>query len=232
MTLNKRALVAIFPVILLGYTLAAAVAYQGQRASLIGLDKARLAQQVYELQTALTTYRTFDNGLLNVIRNSNALALFINETNDVYRSEALGVGLQESVQSLSSGAVRFVSCAIFRPDHTLIYYYDSSEDPFAGLDARQIAFAGRAFSSSAMITSGYIAEPGGVSLMAISGFVSGAAGAEPVPSQKGSAFMIQIAVRPTRFEQLRTTLEGEYDTRSSSRKTLSKPVPASPSPSS
>src|ERR1700712_3434912 len=120
MTLDKRALIVLFPVILLGYALATLVGHQVYRSSLIGLDQARMSQQVHELQSAFTTYDAFDAGLLNVMRNSNALLQFINETDDVYRSEALGVGLQESVQSLSRGAVTFVSCAIFQPDHKLI----------------------------------------------------------------------------------------------------------------
>ncbi len=213
MTLNKRALVVLLPVILLGYAVAAFVGYQVQKASLIGLDKARLAEQLSELQSTFAGYKAFDTGLLDVIRNSSSLLLFINETNDAYRSEALGVGLQESVRSLSSGAVTFVSCAIFQPDHKLIYYYDSSKDPFAGLSDGQLAFAGRAFSGGAVKTSGYITEAGGGSLIVISGFVSSASGAEPVPSQKGGAFMIQIAVRPTRFEQLRMRMEREYGAR-------------------
>ena len=213
MTLNKRALVAIFPVILLGYALAAVTAYQSNRASLIGLDKARLAAQVYELQSSFTAYTAFDAGLLNVIRNSNALLLFMHETDDAYRSEALGVSLQESVHALSSGTVKFVSCAIFQPDRKLTYYYDSSRDPFAGLSPSQHAFALHAFEGTAMRASDYVAEPGQTSLVLLSDFVSRSVAAEPLPSQKQSAFMIQIAVRPVHFDQLRSKLEAEYATR-------------------
>ena len=213
MTLNKRALTAIFPVILLGYALTAAIAYQSHRASLIGLDRAKLTQQVYELQSSFATYTSFNAGLLNVIHTSSALLLFIHETDDVYRSEALGVSLQESVHALSSKTVKFVSCAIFQPDHKLAYYYDSSEDPFAGLSPRQFAFAHDAFAGSAMRATGYMKEPGGTSLLLISGFVSGNVAAEPLSSQKGSAFMIQIAVRPTHFDELKAKLEAEYGTK-------------------
>ncbi len=212
MTLNKRALVAIFPVILLGYALAAVTAYQNNRTALIGLEQARLAEQVYELQSSYATYTAFDAGLLNVIRTSNALLLFMHETDDAYRSEALGVSLQASVHALSSGTVKFVSCAIFQPDRKLTYYYDSSRDPFAGLSPSQHAFALRAFAGTAMRTSDYVAEPGETALVLLSGFVSRVA-AEPLPSQKQSAFMIQIAVRPMHFDQLRARLETEYATR-------------------
>lgn len=213
MTLNRRALVAIFPVVLLGYILAAGVTYRNHRNSLISLDRARLAEQLYELQSAFTRYKAFNLGLLNVMRNSNALLLFMHNDGDAYRSEALGIGLQDSVHSMSNGAVQFVSCAIFRPDHTLTYYYDSGQDPFAGLSAQQDAFALQAFAGNATTASGYLADSGTIALVVTAGFVSGAVAVEPLPSQKRSAFMIQIAVRPIQFETLRTGLEIEYGAR-------------------
>lgn len=213
MTLNKRALIAIFPVILLGYILSATITYQNRRDLLISLDKAKLAEQLYKLQSAFIRYKAFDLGLLNVIRDSNALLLFMHEDRDAYRGEALGIGLQDSVRSMSDGAVQFVSCAIFRPDHTLSYYYDNGQDPFAGLSAQQNAFALRSFAGTATTVSGYLLDPGTVALMVTAGFVSGEVAAEPLPSQKGSAFMIQIAVRPIQFEALRTELETEYGAR-------------------
>lgn len=213
MTLSKRAAVAIFPVILLGYALAAATTYQNHKVSLIGFDRAKLIEQIYKLQSTFTAYKAFDLGLLNVIRDSNALLLFMHETDDGYRSDALGIGLQDSVQSMSSGSVEFVSCAIFRPDHALAYYYDSSHDPFAGLSALQLSFAKQTFSGTTTTAPAYLTQTSNGSLIVTAGFVSGPIAAEPLPSQKKSAFLIQIAVRPVEFEALKARLEAEYDAR-------------------
>ena len=52
MTLGKRALLVIFPVILIVQLLAATMAYMTQRASLLGLEQARLAQRLSALKSA------------------------------------------------------------------------------------------------------------------------------------------------------------------------------------
>jgi len=76
MTLGKRTLLVIFPVILIIQLVASTTAYLTQRASLLGLEQARLEQQLSVLTSAYLDYEAFNRSVLYSIMDSEALLLF------------------------------------------------------------------------------------------------------------------------------------------------------------
>ena len=91
MRLGKRALLVIFPVILIVQLLAATTAYMTQRASLLGLEQARLAQRLSALKSAFLDYQAFNRSALYSITDSEALLLFLRESDTAYRNDTLGL---------------------------------------------------------------------------------------------------------------------------------------------
>ena len=77
MTLGKRTLLVIFPVILIIQLVASTTAYLTQRASLLGLEQARLEQQLSALTSAYLDYEAFNRSVLYSIMDSEALLLFL-----------------------------------------------------------------------------------------------------------------------------------------------------------
>ncbi|GBQ25944.1 diguanylate cyclase [Gluconacetobacter azotocaptans] len=213
MTLNKRAFSLIFPIVLLGYVLAGGLAYYGYRAAVIGLQKARLDQEVFQLKSSYADYLSLGSRLLYVVRNSNAFLLFLNETDETYRTRALAVGIQDSLQSLDPRDDTFVSCSIFQPDGRLVFHSDNGQDPFSTAGERQRAFARAVIADEAPTRSALIVENDGLSYLLMSSLVQARTARQPVLSQREQAVLLQIAIRPVHFQALRTGLEAEYRTR-------------------
>ena len=101
MTLGKRALSLIFPVVLAGYVLAACLIYYVQSSSILGLERARLWQQMGLLTALFQNEVTQNRSLVYSLVEGGAVRLFVNEPDASYRNTALGVRLQQSITSLS-----------------------------------------------------------------------------------------------------------------------------------
>ena len=141
MTLGKRALSLIFPVVLAGYVLAASLIYYVQSSSILGLERARLWQQMGLLTAVFQNEATQNRSFIYSLVEGGAVRLFVNEPDAAYRSNALGVRLQQSITSLSDDRQKFISVAIIRPPLTVDYYFEDSDDPFAEITPQQITHA-------------------------------------------------------------------------------------------
>ncbi|AHL73833.1 c-di-GMP phosphodiesterase [Stutzerimonas stutzeri] len=210
MTLGKRALLVIFPVILIIQLLAATAAYLTQRSSLLGLEKARLAQQLSALKSAYLDYEAFNRSVLYSIIDSEALQLFLRESDTAYRNETLGLRIQQSIRSLSTSQLSFVSFAIVQPDGTVAYYFESSLSPFATINARQQQLVQDARHTANTGAMNYLDGADDGPLLLHTDFLLSASSSRPLPSQRGEAFALQLAVRPERFLALKKKLEKEY----------------------
>ncbi len=210
MTLGKRALLVIFPVILIIQLLAATTAYLTQRASLLGLEQARLTQQLSALKSAYMDYEAFSRSVLYSIIDSQALRLFLRESNTAYRNETLGLRIQQSIRSLSTSRLSFVSFAIVQPDGAVAYYFESSLSPFATINTRQqqVILDARRETDPGEMT--YLADADGGPLLLNTDFLLSASNSRPLPSQREAAFALQLAVRPERLLSLKQRLEQEY----------------------
>ncbi|HAW22299.1 MAG TPA: GGDEF-domain containing protein, partial [Pseudomonas sp.] len=210
MTLGKRALLVIFPVILIVQLLAATMAYMTQRASLLGLEQARLAQRLSALKSAYLDYQAFNRSALYSITDSEALLAFLRESDIAYRNETLGLRIQQSIRSLSSARLSFVSFAIVEPDGDVAYYFESSLSPFASMNATQqriVSEAKQAANTDEMV---YVENAEGGPLLLATDFILPASATRPLPSQREEAFTLQLAVRPEQFIALKNQLEADY----------------------
>lgn len=210
MTLGKRALLVIFPVILIIQLVAASTAYLTQRAALLGLEQARLAQQLSVLKSAYMDYEAFSRSVLYSIIDSEALLLFLRESNTAYRNETLGLRIQQSIRSLSTSGLSFVSFAIVQPDGEVAYYFESSLSPFATINARQQQAVRDARQAVGTGEISYLTDTNSGPLLLDTDFILPASGSQPLPSQRAEAFAVQLAVRPERFVALKERLEQEY----------------------
>jgi diguanylate cyclase (GGDEF)-like protein len=209
MTLGKRALLVIFPVILIIQLVAATTAYMTQRASLLGLEQARLAQQLSALKSAYLNYEAFNRSVLYSIIDSEALQMFLRESNTAFRNETLGLRIQQSIRSLSTAKLSFVSFAIVQPDGEPAYYFENSFSPFASMSAAQQQIISEAQQPTADHQMVY-AEVEDGPLLLDTDFILPATYSRPLPSQRAQAFAVQLAVRPERFIEIKHALEQEY----------------------
>ncbi|WP_377292313.1 putative bifunctional diguanylate cyclase/phosphodiesterase [Rhizobium sp. SG2393] len=210
MTLIKRTSLLIFPVVLLGYAVAALLVYLVESKAVRDLQEAKLAQQLDHLaalfDSDLNQSRTFLYGLAD----SSALRLFIEEQNEGYRSAALGVRLQQSVKSLTSDPRKFVSFALLKPDLTLSYYFENSDDPFATIGASQRENARQLQDGSDVMSWSFVEGEGQRPLIIYSQFIDPSTLNPPIASAKSRSMLLQSAIKPELFLQMRDELEREY----------------------
>src|SRR3546814_653057 len=199
MTLGKRTLLVIFPVILIIQLVASTSAYLTQRASLLGLEQARLEQQLSALTSAYLDYEAFNRSVLYSIMDSEALLLFLRESDTDFRNDTLGLRIQQSIRSLSNTELTFVSLAVVQPDSRPAYYFESSLSPFASMNASQQRIVSEARRSSASGNTLYVEQADDDTLLMNHAFILHASSTRPLPSQPPEAFALQLAVLPERF---------------------------------
>ena len=210
MTLGKRTLLVIFPVILIIQLLAATAAYMTQRNALLGLEQARLAQQLSALRSAYLDYEAFNRSVLYSIIDSEALAQFLHEANKGYRNDTLGLRVQQSIRLLSTARLSFVSFAIVEPGGSVAYYFESSLSPFASMNATQQRIVREARQDSTSREMIYVENAEGGPLLLATDFILPASVSRPLPSQREEAFTLLLAARPEQFIALKRELEAEY----------------------
>jgi diguanylate cyclase (GGDEF)-like protein len=209
-TLGKRALSLIFPVVLTGYVLAASLIYIVQSSSILGLERARLWQQMGLLTALFQNEVTQNRSLIYSLVAGDAVRLYVNEPDASYRNTALGVRLQHSITSLSDDRKKFISVAIIRPPLTVDYYYEDSDDPFAQITPQQLDHARRMFESPRLSAWSYLGVADADPLIVHSEFIDPLTFNRPVASAKGAAILVQTAVRPRLFLEMKRALEKEY----------------------
>jgi diguanylate cyclase (GGDEF)-like protein len=209
-TLGKRALSLIFPVVLTGYVLAASLIYIVQSSSILGLERARLWQQMGLLTALFQNEVTQNRSLIYSLVAGDAVRLYVNEPDASYRNTALGVRLQHSITSLSDDRKKFISVAIIRPPQTVDYYYEDSDDPFAQITPQQLDHARRMFESPRLSAWSYLGVADADPLIVHSEFIDPLTFNRPVASAKGAAILVQTAVRPRLFLEMKRALEKEY----------------------
>ena len=210
MTLGKRALLVIFPVILIIQLVASTTAYLTQRASLLGLEQARLEQQLLALKSAYLDYEAFNRSVLYSLIDSEALLLFLRESDTAFRNDTLGLRIQQSIRLLSNTEISFVSFAVVQPDGEPAYYFESSLSPFASMNATQRQIVRDARLSPTASKTAYVEGAEGGPLLLDTDFILPASSSRPLPSQRAEAFGVQLAIRPERFIKLKRSLENEY----------------------
>lgn len=210
MTLGKRALLVIFPVILIVQLLAATAAYVTQRTSLLGLEQARLEQKLSALKSSYLDYEAFNRSVLYSIIDSDALMMFLRESDIGYRNDTLGLRIQQSIRSLSNTRLSFVSFAIMEPKGEVAYYFESSLSPFASMSATQQQIVREAKQASETREMIYVENAEGGPLLVDTDFILPASTTRPLASQRSEAFTLQLAVRPNQFIALKDRLKAEY----------------------
>lgn len=209
MTLGRRAAILIFPVVLLGYLLAVYVVQVSQRQSLLALEKARLTQQLDHLAAIFENETGQARSLLYSVLEGSKFRLFMAETDESYRSHALGMQLQKTIQSLTSDPRKFVSFAVLDADLKLGYYFENSDDPFAEMSAEQRTLAGKLFAGPQIKDWSFLSETARP-VIVYSEFVDPVTLNRPLPSAKRNAVIIQTAVAPDKFLAMRQALKAEY----------------------
>lgn len=210
MTLGKRALLLIFPVVLAGYLLAALSVHFAEKRSIRALEQAKLSQRLEHVAAVFQNEIQRSKGFLTALLNSNVLRQFVSETDERYRFAAHGVRLQESIKSLSDDPIAFISFSVLNSRMEVEYYFENSWDPFAEIDRPQRELARRLIAGKRLSDLTYLEPTGERPRIVYSVFVDPVTFGRPMPSNKSGALLMQVAVLPDRFLAMQAALKKEY----------------------
>ena len=133
MNLSKRAALLIFPVIAVGYTLAAFQVYSSQSKSITKLEQSRLDNRLVELKTNFESYQSFLDGFILNISSGDKLPNFLKGRDDAYRILSLRNGIDRYVSSFQKKHLGVATFAVVNPKLETNYYYEDSTDPFSSI---------------------------------------------------------------------------------------------------
>jgi diguanylate cyclase (GGDEF)-like protein len=211
MTLSKRALTIILPVILLSNILIALAVYWIQRSNIEHAEIARLSRQVDRLKSLFDKEIDFTRNLVFLMQTGDATRSFVRETDENFRTTAIGVKVQDGIEFFSNNSNRFVSFAILQNDLKVEYYFEKSDDPFASIHAIQLEAAERLTRGSDLVSDDFVMDDG-QPLLIHSELIDPTTFSTPLATQKETALIIQAAVRPRDFMKMKAELEKEYGT--------------------
>lgn len=137
MSLNKRLILLLLPVILLGYGFATFFVYQYQKSNIVELEQAKLEQRMFKLQSIFKEEASVVDNLMALFLEGRYLSVFLSATPSDYRHSALGQSLNILIsQSLLNKSSR-ISFAIFGGDGSELFYFERSPEPFATISDEQ-----------------------------------------------------------------------------------------------
>jgi c-di-GMP phosphodiesterase len=137
MSLNKRLIILLFPVIIFGYGFATFFVYQYQKNNIIELEQAKLEQRMFKLQSIFKEEASIVDNLMALFLEGQYLSNFLISTSSAYRNAALSQNLNLLIsQSLLNKSSR-ISFALFSGAGSELFYYERSTDPFASIGDEQ-----------------------------------------------------------------------------------------------
>ncbi|NHT78842.1 bifunctional diguanylate cyclase/phosphodiesterase [Rhizobiaceae bacterium CRRU44] len=212
MTLGKRAVFLIFPIVLAGYLLAACLVYVVESKALLSLERARIFQQLDHAEALFRTDANQSRSFLYSLLEGNAVRLFASEPDASYRNTALSLRIQESIRSLSDDMRAYISFSIIQPDLSIGYYFENSDDPFADISPAQTALAKTLSASEALRNWTFLNDGTSRPLVVYSEFIDPTTFSRALPSNKNRALLVQVAIQPDQFLAMLRSLKTEYGT--------------------
>lgn len=150
MNLRTRTSLLLLPVIALNYALSAWWIYQGEKATLIQLEKAKLEQRITALHSSISNYKSFQEAYLMSLVDGDLLAQFLLDTNNIYRSNILQRHMESSLGRFDASKEPFFSLLVLDEKNEPMLYLENSQDPFAEISDRSIAIAQKFRNSKAL----------------------------------------------------------------------------------
>ena len=137
MNLNKRLILLLLPVIILGYGVATYFIYQYQKSNIIELEQAKLEQRMYQLQSIFKEEASSVDSLMALFLEGGYLSNFLQSTSSSYRDIALSQSLTVLTTQLQLSRNHRVSFALFSGGGEELFYFERSSDPFATISDEQ-----------------------------------------------------------------------------------------------
>lgn len=212
MTLSKRTVLLILPVILISYLMAVIGAYAVQKRSITRLEESRLMLQLTELAAQFAVYSSFADSYVHAITQNQFLYNFLTERENHYKKISLSRSLEDSLKQLQHYTTSFSSFAIIDRDGVPAFYFENSLNPFSQISAIQLQQADKIFNEGKLSNWEFVRKEDGKSLIIQSFLVDERTTITPLASQLEQSVLVQLVIEPSTFDVLVKRLEQRYKT--------------------
>lgn len=137
MSLNKRLIILLLPIVIFGYGCATFFVYQYQKMNIVELEQAKLEQRMLQLQGTFNEEAAVADNLMGLFLEGRYLASFLSNDPSNYRDAALSQSLNQMTNQFLINRSSRLSFAIYSGDRQPLFYYERSTDPFASISSAQ-----------------------------------------------------------------------------------------------
>ncbi len=214
MNLNKRALFLIIPVVFLSFLVASSAFYWSLEKTIRGLEENRLELAITELTTSFHQYSTFAESYLEATLQNTALRRFLSSQDSQYKQVSLGTAITKATGKFKHHRSDRLSFLIV--DHINMekpkeqFFFEISDDPFSNLSSGLRRDYESFIASNNSRVWGYTQEPDGTGKITTSRIVDRITLFEPTDIASNNSVLLQLAVEPTRYLELKKSLIETY----------------------
>ncbi|GLQ29636.1 putative bifunctional diguanylate cyclase/phosphodiesterase [Litoribrevibacter albus] len=213
MTLSKRALFVIFPVVFLSFYLAAVISYFSIAETTRKLEQNRLNLAVTELSSLYDQYTTYAESYLLALTESTIFRDYISgRSHNRYSHITLSSSIEKAIRSFEQHKTDELSFAIHTNDANLTreFFFELSDNPFAELDEQLINELKQLQQSSGYSYIHHIQSDSHEHLIAITKVLDRQTFLPPHPSQLANSVLVTFALEPSKFIELKRDIEESY----------------------
>ncbi|MGB4249006.1 MAG: EAL domain-containing protein [Pseudohongiellaceae bacterium] len=211
MNLSRRSLLVIMPVVLLSFLTASLVVFEQTERFVGRQEQNRLSYAVNELAAIFNQYTTFTESYLYAVTESHAFHEYLQAGDETYSELALVRSVEDSLRTFRQHRSNYLSVTIASNHHApeISYYFELSDNPFSTITDPLRDFAFGMFRQQELESWEYLELEGHRNTILKARLVDRFTFAEPLLSQLDNSVVVQLAIEPTEFNQLRESLTTE-----------------------
>lgn len=220
MSLNKRVIGLITPLIIISCIVAATMLYFIQKNSLQQLEHERFETKALQLQESFKRYQDYLTLLYSSIRNNPVISKLNNHDGQNLPEGLLGNGIHVSFNASPDLTSDFIAFAIFNSTPEAIYFADNTSDPFSTIKSYQLEEAKKSFESgkaSKTLLTTELSLP----ILIDTYLIDTQTMAQPIPSQIGKSLAIQVMIKPSHYTALFQDIQKSYQAKMLYQSTIS-----------
>jgi len=213
MTLSKRALWVIFPVVLLSFIVAAFLTYLSLFETTRKLEQSRLQLVMTELAASYEQYSTQAESYLLTLTEGQAFRNYLSDRQGkAFAHTSLSSALESTIRSFEQHPSKQLSLLISRNNPTLDqeFYFELSDNPFAE-PIRELSQLQHYIRQNKLNSyQDHIANRDGQIFITMSRTIDKRTLKAPIPSQTENSVIATFSLIPTRFNELRNEIKATY----------------------
>ncbi len=213
MNLSRRSLLVIMPVVLLSFLVASLIVFEPTQRFVERQEQNRLNYAVSELGAVFNQYTTFTESYLLAVTESHAFHEYLKASDEAYSELALVRSVEDSLRTFRQHRSDYLSVTIasnYRAPE-ISYYFELSDNPFSNITELLADFALSMFEGRELASWDYLEPENHRNTIVKAQLVDRYTFSDPLLSQLDNTVVVQLAIEPTEFNQLRDELSAEMN---------------------